>query len=454
MNFEENQIISSYRLLKCCGSGAYGQVFIAENMLTQHKTALKIITGNDSVMARELRGLINYRNCRHENLLQIHHIDKIDGTLFYTMDLADNLNTSMENYLPDTLSNRLSYYNHLPPQVVMQMANDLLSGIKKLHSCGIIHRDIKPDNILWVNGKAVLGDIGLITCNRANSLIGTPDFMSPALLARKRAANEADDFFSLSRVLYCAMTGFTPDRFPQLPPGLLQKHGASEAWKIIISLDQNSSYVTSEAIIPHSIDKSESKKWSTLRTYIVSLMILSMLMVLPGFIILTILNPTVAFCFFWTMFLIFFVSYFWNSILIKRTFLKILSFFLGAVILLLAIPVAHIVCHAYKRESLQQELLPDHPECTVKDVIRNNFDKAKWQIKDDQIVIFGKKSTEPDKGKQLIIEFYLNEDGSIDWDHPVNNDRFGKNTREVVYTLAGKNPVPDTPTEIPNNEMR
>ena len=120
----------------------------------------------------------------------------------------------------------------------------------------------------------------------------------------------------------------------------------------------------------------------------------------------------------------------------------------------MAIPVAHIVCHAYKRESLQQELLPDHPECTVKDVIRNNFDKAKWQIKDDQIVIFGKKSTEPDKGKQLIIEFYLNEDGSIDWDHPVNNDRFGKNTREVVYTLAGKNPVPDTPTEIPNNEMR
>ena len=443
MNFEENQIIGSYRLLKRCGEGAYGQVFIAENLLTQHKIALKIIFGNSSVMERELRGLINYRNCRHENLLEIHHIDKIDGMLYYTMDMADNLNSSMENYLPDTLSNRLTYYKHLPPQVVMLMAKELLAGIKKLHSCGIIHRDIKPDNILWVNGKAVLGDIGLATNNKGNSLIGTPGFMSPALLAGKRSANEADDFFALSRVLYCAASGFTPDRFPQLPSQLSQVPGISEVWKMIMELDKNSISGNPDNILPNGISQREPQKFSTLRIYIISLMIFSLLMILPASFVVILFEPSASLYVFTALLLVFLTTYFWNAVLIKRTFLKILSFFLGSFIVLFSIPGISCANHLSKVQSIQVEPLPDHPEYTVKNVVEDNIRKAKWKDRDDMIIVTGEKTKEPGKGKVISIEFSFNDDGSVNWDHPVKNNELGKTTKEVIYSLASKNPTAD-----------
>jgi serine/threonine protein kinase len=103
---------------------------------------------------------------------------------------------------------------------------------------------------MYVNGKAVLGDIGLVAVNANCTMAGTPEFMSPALLSRKRAANEADDIYSLSRVLYCAFSGYSTDRFPELPPGLLKENpDAPAVWNSILTLDKQSGFsdATSEA---------------------------------------------------------------------------------------------------------------------------------------------------------------------------------------------------------------
>ncbi|MBE6365137.1 MAG: serine/threonine protein kinase [Lentisphaerae bacterium] len=240
MNFE-NSTIGSYRIIKRCGAGTYGEVYLAKDTFTNFPVALKTILADTKMMQRELRGLINYRKCRHDNLLKIHHIAETDEVFYYVMDLADNINQSMDDYEPDTLSNRLKRRSHLTAAEILVMHDELLAGLQILHSNNIIHRDIKPDNIMWVNGKAVLGDVGLVAENIGSTMVGTPEFMSPALLSRKRSANESDDLYSLSRVLYCAFSGLAPERFPELPPGLLKNDpDAPIVWNKILALDSKS----------------------------------------------------------------------------------------------------------------------------------------------------------------------------------------------------------------------
>ena len=196
---------------------AYGRVFLARNVLTQHQVALKLLPLSAKVTARELQGLKNYRECRHPNLLQIHHIDQAEGVLYYTMDAADNLAGTGGGYEPDTLAARLAHWKSLPAGEVAKMAAELLEGLDCLHRRNLLHRDIKADNILLVDGRATLADIGLTTDSRNASLVGTPGFMSGELLSGKRPANREDDLYALGKVIYCALTGCAVCDYPHYP---------------------------------------------------------------------------------------------------------------------------------------------------------------------------------------------------------------------------------------------
>lgn len=217
MKYDVGDKIGSYQLLYLCGEGAYGRVFLARNVLTQHRVALKLLPLAARTAERELRGLRNYRECRHPNLLRIHHIDQAEGVLYYTMDAADNLAGTGGGYEPDTLAARLAHRKSLPAGEVAGMAAELLDGLDYLHRRNLLHRDIKPDNILWVDGRATLADIGLTTNSRSASLVGTPGFMSGELLSGKRPANREDDLYALGKVIYCALTGCPARDYPHYP---------------------------------------------------------------------------------------------------------------------------------------------------------------------------------------------------------------------------------------------
>ena len=217
MNFKAGDSLGGYTLLAECGKGAYGSVFLAENVLTKQQVALKTISLSGHNYERELKGLSQYQSiCRHSDLLQIYHVEANENFLYYTMDAADNYNPAGE-YVPDTLTVRLKKSGRLAPETVRQMAQELLADLTYLHSKGLFHRDIKPDNILWINGKATLGDIGLVTDTQNTVLAGTPGFIPAEVLAGIRDFEAQDDFYALGKTIYCAVTGLPVNQYPEFP---------------------------------------------------------------------------------------------------------------------------------------------------------------------------------------------------------------------------------------------
>jgi len=215
--------VESYRLLRECGSGSYGTVFLAENVVSGQKYALKIIPENNLFSQRELRGIVQYMQiCPRSGLMQIYHAGRCGDSFYYVMDAADNLNSEPE-YLPDTLENRIERGGRIPPQSLLEIAKQTEERLRFLHRSGFLHRDIKPGNILFLNGEAVPGDIGLLTGKPGSTLAGTPGFLSPQAAAGTRPFTPEDDFYALGKTLYCALTGYPPEKYPAFPADLSLK---------------------------------------------------------------------------------------------------------------------------------------------------------------------------------------------------------------------------------------
>ena len=215
MSYNVGDTICNCTLLQKCGEGAYGVVWLARDTIGAN-VALKIIKNGGRYSERELAGLKNYKDCNHPNLLKIRYVEITDAQIICIMDAADDLNHGNGEYKPDTLANRLRKYGRLDGKEITDMLDGLLSGLEELHKNGLVHRDIKPDNILWLNGRATLADVGLIAFEGAGSLVGTPGFLSPRVL-EGNPAEASDDFYALGKVIYCALTGLAVTEYPSIP---------------------------------------------------------------------------------------------------------------------------------------------------------------------------------------------------------------------------------------------
>lgn len=215
-----------YKLLTRCGRGAYGDVYIAEDAVGR-RIALKTVERSVAA-AREISGLRHYARIGGSgNLIRIFHIEEREDLLYYTMELADDLNpgnTDPAQYIPATLGNLMTQKKRLAPADVKRIASELLSGLRDLHENQLIHRDIKPENILMVNGIAKLSDIGLVSdFNHSISIGGTLGFIPPERL-KSSDGNQTreDDLYATGKVLYCLLTGYPPEKYPQIPPELIR----------------------------------------------------------------------------------------------------------------------------------------------------------------------------------------------------------------------------------------
>jgi len=218
--------IKAYRPIALCGSGAYGSVYLISDA-AGGRYALKIVDKNviGGSWEREFRGLKHYRTqvSEHPNLIKIFHIEDCGDFFYYTMEAADDL-AEGNGYFPATLANLIRKRGHLPAENLRETFKSLLDGLEHLHNAKMIHRDIKPDNIIFVNGVPKFGDIGLLdTTTHTLSLAGTQDFVPPEyLLGQEKEPTAEIDIYALGKTLYCAFTGNDADEFPFVAPELLK----------------------------------------------------------------------------------------------------------------------------------------------------------------------------------------------------------------------------------------
>jgi len=213
--------VSDFDLVRLIGEGGFGQVWLARNRATGQLRAVKVIRSDRSAAAdpasREITSITRLEaNSRrqHPNLLNIHHVGKTADHLFYVMDLADDVSGSPgsadANYRPATLQSRLES-GPLAPKVCFCYARELLSGLASLHEAGMVHRDVKPANCLFVDGELKLADFGLLAeADPQISRVGTWKYMPPDGRMDSRA-----DVYAAGLVIYEMITGLPADSFPR-----------------------------------------------------------------------------------------------------------------------------------------------------------------------------------------------------------------------------------------------
>ena len=209
-------------LIRRIGKGGFGQVWLAANRTTRHLRAVKVIplrhSGKADPAGREIASLTHLEGHvrrRHANLVIIHHVAQTADYLYYVMDPADDISgtpaSDAADYQPATLESRLAA-GSLPPEVCWRYTGELLAGLACLHEAGMVHRDVKPSNCLFVEETLKLADFGLVTkADREISRVGTWKYMPPDGQMDARA-----DVYAAGLVIYEMITGRPAGRFPRL----------------------------------------------------------------------------------------------------------------------------------------------------------------------------------------------------------------------------------------------
>jgi serine/threonine protein kinase/tetratricopeptide (TPR) repeat protein len=196
-----------YQVERELKTGGMGMIFLARDTALDRSVAVKIIRpelASAHAAQRFLREARTLATLNHPNVVPIHQVGERDGFFFYLMAYLEG----------ETLAERLTK-GPMPPAEAMHLGRDLLQALEAAHARGVIHRDIKPDNIFLVDRRAVLTDFGIAKSLSDPSaapltvpgqLVGTLDYMPPEQAAGGDVTVRTD-LYALAMVLYEALTG-------------------------------------------------------------------------------------------------------------------------------------------------------------------------------------------------------------------------------------------------------
>ena len=221
------------------GEGAYGEVWLARTV-TGVLRAVKVVYrsrfDNDRPYEREFAGIRKFEpiSRSHEGLVDVLQVgrNEAEGYFYYVMELADEADPKaaaatpefsgkvpdslVSRYVPKTLGHELNRRHHFPPAECREIGLALTAALEHLHGCDLVHRDVKPSNIIFVGGVLKLADIGLVTePGESRTRVGTEGYIPP-----EGSGSAQGDLFSLGRVLYELTTGKNRDRYPEPPTDL------------------------------------------------------------------------------------------------------------------------------------------------------------------------------------------------------------------------------------------
>ncbi len=201
-----------YALERVLGRGGMATVYLARDLKHRRPVAIKVleptlaaILGGD----RFLREIETTASLRHPHILPLYDSGEAGQALYYVMPLVEG----------ESLRDRLQREHQLPLAESLQIAREVADALDYAHRHGIVHRDIKPGNILLESGHAVVADFGIARAinvaagerlTQTGLGVGTPEYMSPEQVAGGQDLDGRSDLYSLGCVLYEMLAGRPP----------------------------------------------------------------------------------------------------------------------------------------------------------------------------------------------------------------------------------------------------
>jgi serine/threonine-protein kinase len=190
------------------GRGGMGIVYLAREVHLDRLVAIKLLPPNraaePALRERFLREARLAAKLSHPNIIPIHAVDEVDGFVFYVMAYVDG----------ETLAHRVRTRGPLPPSEGTRVLREVAWALAHAHAQGLVHRDVKPDNILIESGsgRALVADFGIAAAAndvRGDGVTGTPEFMSPEQ-ALGQPVDARSDLYGLGATAFFAFSGRVP----------------------------------------------------------------------------------------------------------------------------------------------------------------------------------------------------------------------------------------------------
>jgi len=258
----------TYRVVHELSRGAMGVVYRGEDLGLGRPVAIKVLR-SDLASDRDLvdrfraeAGIL--ASLHHKNLVQVYALGEHQGDVYFVMELVEG--QPLSEVLRATLERR----EWFPTEAITQIALEIGDALDAMHALGLIHRDVKPANVLLdrERDRAVLVDVGVaVKAGDSRDAAGTPGFAAPESFLEQEGG-PTTDVYGLAATIYCALTGRPPfgsGPAPQvvqrqlndaLPPPSTLRPGISQAVDAVLA----------KALSPHP-----KKRWSSASTFAIAL---------------------------------------------------------------------------------------------------------------------------------------------------------------------------------------
>ncbi|GAA1392749.1 serine/threonine-protein kinase [Kitasatospora putterlickiae] len=212
----ERLLAGRYELGDRLGRGGMGTVWRARDRMLDREVAVKELTVShlpeeelEILHARMKREAAAAARIKHPGVITVHDVLEQDGRPWIVMELVDGR----------SLADVISQDGTLPPRAAAEVGGQVLAALHRGHQLGVLHRDVKPANVLLEHGtgRAVLLDFGIATyegsaeLTRPGDLVGSPDYLAPERAQGERPG-PASDLWGLGATLYAAVEGDSPFR--------------------------------------------------------------------------------------------------------------------------------------------------------------------------------------------------------------------------------------------------
>ena len=221
----QTALAGEYSLQRELGRGGMGIVYLARDVQLDRDVAIKVLPShlahNAEARERFLREARMAAGLSHPHIVPIHRVSEVGGFVFFVMSYVEG----------ETLGERLRTRGPLPPAEAARILREVAWALAYAHGRGIVHRDVKPDNILLEarTGRALVTDFGIAHGGRdpgvvtdPGKIMGTAQFMSPEQAASEPIDGRSD-IYALGVVGYLAVSGRLPYEAPTVPALLLRQ---------------------------------------------------------------------------------------------------------------------------------------------------------------------------------------------------------------------------------------